>query len=45
MFGDKSDGIAQGLGQVGGMLLTGGLGNAAGLGMAEHLPLRLELHF
>lgn len=34
MFGDKSDGISQGLGQVGGMLLTGGLGNAAGLGMA-----------
>ena len=34
VFGDKSDGISQGLGQVGGMLLTGGLGSAAGLGMA-----------
>ena len=34
VFGDKSDGISQGLGQVGGLLLTGGLGNAAGLGMA-----------
>lgn len=32
VLGDKADMVAEGLGQVGGIILTGGLGAAAGLG-------------
>ncbi len=34
LIGDKGDAIAEGLGYVGGILLTGGLGASAGLGTA-----------
>jgi len=34
VFGDKSDAVAQGVGQVGAIMLTGGLGSAGGLSSA-----------
>lgn len=33
ILGNKSDAVSEGLGQVAGIILTGGLGNAAGLGV------------
>lgn len=45
VFGDKSDAIAQGIGQVGGIIATGGLGAGAGLGAAGATALTTGVTF
>lgn len=44
-LGDKSDSVAQGLGQIAGIYLTGGLGEAAGLGSAGATALTTGMMF
>ena len=45
LLGNKSDNISQGLGYVGGILLTGGLGAGAGLGTAGTTALTTGVTF
>lgn len=43
ILGDKSDSISQGIGQIGTMMLTGGIGASAGLGTAGTTALTTSL--
>lgn len=45
VLGNKSDAITQGLGQVGGLILTGGVGAAAGLGAVGTTALTTGVTF